>query len=183
MLAVLALGACSSDDDQVASPTPSATSASPSPSASSASPSPSPSESGPDIPAAARKQTPAGAEAFVRYFFAQLESAWTTPESGLIAALSIDACHFCEVTEGTARYLVDHGQRYASDPVDVRDVRVFGGAPPGQQYLSLTMVQRRASIESLDGEVVKTDTYKELPRYATLRWANSRWVMLEVEKT
>src|SRR5450759_207227 len=35
----------------------------------------------PNIPAAARAHTPAGAEAFVKYFFERLNAAWTAPHA------------------------------------------------------------------------------------------------------
>ncbi len=69
------LAGCQSEGTPSATTSPSAsvTSASPSPSASSPSPSASASV---DIPAAARVKSDKGAEAFVRYFFDQVNTAW-----------------------------------------------------------------------------------------------------------
>ena len=75
------LAGCESEATPPATTSPSAsvTSASPSPSASSPSPSASPSV---DIPAAAREKSDKGAEAFVRYFFDQVNLAWTSAGPG-----------------------------------------------------------------------------------------------------
>ena len=76
---VTVLSGCQSDATPPATPSPSVTvsSASPSPSVSSPSPSASPSV---EIPAAARVKSEKGAEAFVRYFFDQVNAAWTDSE-------------------------------------------------------------------------------------------------------
>ena len=184
MLAAGVLGGCeSSSDDPTPSPTPTPSASSSSAAPTSPSPTPSVTETGPEIPAAAREQTPAGAKAFVDYFFEQLQVAWTEPRAGLIKGLSDVECQFCTTTEKTAAYLVSSKQRYKSDPVDVADVAVFGGAPEGQQFLSVTMLQRKSSIVDASGGIVRTDAAKSLPRYVTLKWRANQWVMLEVEKT
>lgn len=180
---VLLAGCDSSGGDQPSpSPTPSASSVSPSASPSS-SPSPSPSESGPQIPAAAREQTPAGAEAYVEYFFDQFNVAWTKPQPGLIKSLSDPACQFCKKTEATAARLASDKQRYKSDPARLQSVDVFGGAPAGQQFTQIRLIQNRVAIVNASGNAVRTDERKELDYYVTLRWKTDRWWLLELEKT
>ena len=81
--AALAVGAavlagCQSNAEPPVGTTPAA-SVSPSASSSSSSPTSSPSPSV-EIPAAAREKSEKGAEAFVRYFFDQVNVAWTKPE-------------------------------------------------------------------------------------------------------
>ena len=78
--AAVVLGGCQSEETPpTPSPTPSGTVSSASPSAS-GSGSPSPAESS-DVPAAAREKTEEGAEAFVTYFFDQVNRGWTTAEA------------------------------------------------------------------------------------------------------
>ncbi|MBT9254861.1 hypothetical protein KMZ32_02460 [Phycicoccus sp. MAQZ13P-2] len=172
----------SGDDDPSPTPTPSVSSVSPS-SSPSASPSPSPSASGPEIPAAAREQTPAGAEAYVEYFFDQFNVAWTKPQPGLIKSLSDPQCQFCKKTETTATRLAADKQRYKSDPARLQSVDVFGGAPAGQQFTQVRLVQNRVAIVDEGGDVVRIDERKELDYYVTLRWKSDRWWLLELEKT
>jgi hypothetical protein len=176
------LSGCQSDATPPAttSPSPSATSASPSPSASSPSPSASASV---EIPAAARVKSEKGAEAFVRYFFDQVNLAWTTPRAGLIASLSSTSCEFCKTTEAAAKGLAEANQRYASDPVTVRSVDALTGAPEGQLYLFVDMVQNRANIVDKAGKVVSTDIRKSIPSNVAVGWAGDAWQMNAVEQT
>ncbi|MBD3783246.1 MAG: hypothetical protein IE926_09885 [Micrococcales bacterium] len=183
MLSAVTLAGCDSGgDDPVVSPTPTASSTSASPSASS-SPSPTPSSTGPDIPAAARQKTNAGAEAFVRFFFDQFNVAWTQPQPGLIKALSDPACQFCAKAESTAQYLNAHAQRYQSVPSTLLTVDVFGGAPTGQQFTEIHLVQNAAKIVDSAGKVVDTDPRLDKRYYVTLKWAGDGWRLLELEKT
>ena len=179
----VALGGCTGESDP--DPSPSAGSASATSSASpSATPSPSASEtaSGPEIPAAAREQTEAGAEAFVRFFFDQVNTAWTEPRAGLIKSFSDPKCEFCSKTEATAARLVSDRQRYSSNPVEVTAIDQFVGAPSGQEYLAVTLVQRRVDVLDADGSVVSTDQRKNLDRYVAVIWTDGEWRLLGVEK-
>jgi len=179
-----ALGGCTGGSEP--DPSPSVSSGSSSSSASvSVTPSPSPSvtASGPEIPAAAREQTEAGAEAFVRFFFDQLNTAWTEPRAGLIESLSDPACKFCSLSENDAAYLVAEKQRYERVPAEVLEVEAFVGAPAGQQYLAAKIDQKNVRILDQAGEVVGTDQHKVIDRNVALVWSVDRWLMLEVEKS
>lgn len=180
----VALGGCSGEEAPDPSPSVSSGSstASASPSAS-VTPSPTVTESGPAIPAAAREQTEAGAEAFVRFFFDELNTAWTEPQAGLIESLSDPTCEFCTNTEATATRLVADRHRYSTKPVEVTAVDQFVGAPTGQQYVAVTLVQRRSDVVDADGAVVRTDVRKVLDRYVAVVWAGDGWRLLGVEKT
>ena len=146
VLAAAVLGGCdSSSEDPVGTPTPSP-SASSSSASPSASPTPSPTASGPEVPAAAREKTDAGAEAFVKYFFDQFNVAWTKPEAGLISSLSTKDCKFCSTTETQAKWLVDNKQRYDKLPVTLLDMEAIAGAPDGQIYLTGTLRQNATNI-------------------------------------
>jgi uncharacterized protein DUF6318 len=182
MLAAGVLAGCDSspDDPVTPTPSPSVSSSSPSPSAS---PSPSVTESGPQIPAAAREKTDAGAEAFVKYFFDQFNVAWTKPEAGLISSLSSKDCKFCATTETQAKWLVDNKQRYDSNPVDLLDMEAIAGAPEGQIYLTGTLRQNQTNIVDDSGAVTRTDPKKNLPRNIGLKWQGDSWRMFAVEKT
>lgn len=185
LVAALGAGCDSSPGPAPTSASPSTSStASPSPSPSgSASPTPSPTETGPDIPAAARKKTDAGAEAFVKYFFDQFNVAWTKPEPGLIKSLSDPECQFCKKTEDTAKFLAKEGQKYKSDPATFVSAEVFGGASESEQFTDVRLTQNRVDIVDRDGKVVATDPKKALHYYVTLRWSGDRWRLLELEKT
>ena len=178
------LGGCESAADPTpsATTTPSATPSSSSPTSPASSPSPTPTETS-TIPAAARQNTPEGAEAFVKYFMDQVNVAWTTPQSGVIAAESTRNCEFCATTERRAEYLVNERQRYADEPVSVRSVQALSGAPEGQMYLASVLIQNASEVVDERGRVVASDEREVLRRNIALRWEEGRWMMLAVEKT
>ena len=179
----VALGGCTGESEP--DPSPSTGSASATSSASpSATPSPSASEtaSGPEIPAAAREQTEAGAEAFVRFFFDQFNIAWTEPRAGLIESLSDPECQFCQKSEESTLGFVADGQRYASQPVEVRGIEPIVGAPSGQQYLAATFEQKASRIVDQSGTAVTSVKRQVGERYVVLAWSGGRWWMREMER-
>lgn len=178
-----ALGGCTGGAEP--DPSPSVSSGSSSSSASvSVTPSPSPSvtASGPEIPAAAREQTEAGAIAFAKFFFDQFNIAWTEPRAGLIESLSDPECQFCRKSEESALGFVADGQRYAAAPVEVRDVEPIAGAPNGQQFLAATFEQKASRIVDSSGVVIKPVKAQVGERYVVLVWADGRWWLREMER-
>ena len=179
LLVAGALGACQAEESPPASSSPPAASTSAAPSASaSVTPSARPPS---DIPAAAREKSDKGAEAFVRYFFDQVNTAWTTPHAGLITTLSDPNCDFCAKTEGTASFLVREGQKYQTDPVTLRSIEPLSGAPGDQTYLYCELTQNRSSIIESNGEVVTTDPRKDAFFNVAAKWTRSGWVIFGVE--
>jgi Family of unknown function (DUF6318) len=176
------LGGCQSEAMPTTSgseaASPSATSGSPSPSVS-----PSPSTSPPvEIPAAAREKSDQGAEAFVRYFFDQVNTAWTTPRAGLIVALSDEGCQFCLKSEADAADLVRAGERYASAPITVGSVTVLSGAAPkGQSFVRTSATQNRVDVLGKGNAVVRSDKKKALRLTTGLIWKGGQWYVYEVE--
>lgn len=173
------LSGCQSEPTPPAttSPSASATSATPSPSASS--PSPSASASG-DIPAAARVRSDKGAEAFVRYFFDQVNLAWTKPDPAPIDANSDAGCKSCTSLADTARQLRAKKQKYASQPVTVSATKPVAGAPKGQQFVEANLVQHRVDVVDASGNVVSTDKKSTLLRTVALIWEGDRWLIYDV---
>lgn len=164
------------------SPSPSVSSSSVSPSGSAATASsPSVAWAGPPTPQAARQRTPAGAEAFVRFFFEQYNHAWTTPAPGLIAGLSDPRCELCDKGEETSRTLASRGDRYDSPPVTVRAATSLRGAPEPQAYVLVDLIQNTSRVISSTGEVVHTDPREDIPSNVALVWTAAGWRVLGVD--
>jgi Family of unknown function (DUF6318) len=162
----------SSPSPSVASPTPSPSPSAPSPSASPTSP----------IPAAARVKSDKGAEAFVRYFFDKVNQAWTTPQTGLVPALSDSGCQFCLKTESDAKALVTAGQKYRTEPISLKTVAALtGAAPKGQTIVRTDATQNQSDVLSADNAVVRSDSKKDLQLITGLIWKGGRWLVYEVE--
>jgi hypothetical protein len=180
----VALGGCTGESEP--DPSPSTGSASATSSASpSVTPSPSPSvtASGPEIPAAAREQTEAGAEAFVRFFFDQVNmSRGPNRELASSSHLSDPECQFCQKSEESTLGFVADGQRYASQPVEVRGIEPIVGAPSGQQYLAATFEQKASRIVDQSGTAVTSVKRQVGERYVVLAWSGGRWWMREMER-
>jgi hypothetical protein len=129
----------------------------------------------PNIPAAARAHTPAGAEAFVRYFYTQLNVAWTKPSSGLISTLSSPSCKSCAALEATSVDLVKKGHRYDGPPVTIVSVGNIGEVSPGHPEVLVRFTQERRNVIDSSGHVVLTDQRKQGKFVAALGWLSSGW--------
>jgi Family of unknown function (DUF6318) len=172
--ACLVIGGCSGGEDPAPGPTSTASATS------------SPSTTAPtttavsDIPVAARAHTPAGAEAFVRFFIDRVNYAWMTPEAGVIEALGDPGCLSCAALEKTAVGLVKAKTKYAATPIDVKDLHPVSGAPSGQQYLKATLVQNRVNIVDPRGKTVSTDPKLTAGRTFALVWKEGEWSVYDI---
>jgi len=129
----------------------------------------------PNIPAAARLHTPAGAEAFVRYFYSRVNAAWTKPSAGLISALSSSGCLSCDALEATAADLVKKRQHYDGPPVTIVSVGNIGEVSPGHPEVLVRFTQERRNVIDSSGHVVLTDQRKQGKFVAALGWLSRGW--------
>ncbi|MGL5927697.1 MAG: DUF6318 family protein [Dermatophilaceae bacterium] len=139
------------------------------------------SQPGTAVPAAARAQTEAGAEAFTRYFIDQLAIAWMEPRAGLIASLSDPKCTFCTKSEAQAKEYVAKGYQFDSRPVEVLKVEPFGGAPKNQQFLAVTFQQLPTAVVDQSGKEVDRQQGMDEELYVIVAWRQSGWQLLEIE--
>jgi hypothetical protein len=135
----------------------------------------------PNIPAAARVHTPAGAEAFVRYFYSQVNIAWSKPKVGLISSLSETTCKSCTALEGTAADLVKKGQHYDGPPVTIRSVDRLGEVNPGHPEILVLFTQEHRNVVDGTGHVALTDQRKQGKFVATLAWSSRGWSVATVK--
>ncbi len=131
----------------------------------------------PNIPAAARAHTPAGAEAFVRYFYSQLNIAWGKPQAGLISGLSAMTCKTCAALEGSAVELASKRQHYAGEVFAVETV----GAT-GESEVLVTGEQPEGAVIDINGSVVRSKAKAEKAKFiVTLAWSPGGWRVLEMK--
>ncbi len=173
------LAGCQSEETPPATTSSSASVTSASPGASASSPSPSASASV-DIPAAARVKSDKGAEAFVRYFFDQVNTAWTTPSAQLISVNSDPGCKSCASLAGTATKLQNERHRYESSPITVKSVSAVAGAPNGQSYVEAELLQNRSNVVDASGKVISTDRESPFERTVAVVWRGDRWLIYDV---
>jgi hypothetical protein len=115
-----------------------------------------------DVPAEARVNSPAGAMAFARYFFAQVNKAYTTPQAGLIAPLSTANCKSCAAFEKTAGDFVVDGQRYDRQALEVLETSLSPEpAPAGTLIIDVVAKQFPAKVITGSGSIVRTITERQ----------------------
>lgn len=180
LAAVLAVGACSGGDDPPATTSSSSTSTTSTTTTTPPTTPTTPTTTVP-IPAAARQHTPAGAEAFVRFYIDQLNDAWTKPDSQVLPPLSDRDCVACKSLQDTAVSLTEKKQHYASDPVTVTKVVPLQTQPGGVQLVRLFMDQHKVNVLDSTGKVVLTDSAKRLARTVGVAWKGDSWRLFDME--
>jgi hypothetical protein len=135
----------------------------------------------PNIPAAARAHTPAGAAAFVKYFHDQLNVAWRQPKSGLLAPLSLPDCKTCAALETTAVDMVTKQQHMLGDAVRIDSVDPGNAEPNGDQTMVITGAQLGTSIVDTTGRKVRDIPANKIRSLATARWTSSGWRVGEIK--
>ena len=108
-----------------------------------------------DVPAEARVNSPAGAMAFARHFFAQANLAYTSPRSGLLPPLSTSNCKTCAAFETTASRYVREGLRYDRNPVQILEVSLDAEPLTGGYMVDLVAHQQPSKVINAAGVVVE----------------------------
>ena len=176
--ASLLLAACGGD----AKPGASASSTSTSSPATAAPPTTASPTTDPNIPVAARAHTPAGAEAFVRYFFDQVNLAWSTPEPGALPRLCSASSKSCASFEATAVQLEAAGNHYDGPPVTTLSVTALD-APAGRQSVLYKGRQEKRNVVDAAGHVISTDEEKLVSFEAALEWTPAGWRVFTIKGT
>ena len=133
-----------------------------------------------DVPEAARQHTDAGAEAFVRHYWASLNTAWTQPRAGLLAALCLPTSKACAALEETATKLVTDRQRYVGEPLTVSSVTALA-TRDGLTPVDVQGRQERRDVIDAQGRVVLTDQQKAVHFVVELLWGDSHWIVSEMK--
>ena len=133
-----------------------------------------------DLPVAAREHSPAGAEAFVRFFYAQVNRAWTRPEAGLIPRLCLSTSKSCAALEATALELVAKKQRYDGDPGTILSVLALGSGAPEILAVDIRGRSERRNVLDSNGAIIATDPLEATHFEAKLRWFDGGWRITDI---
>jgi len=135
-----------------------------------------PTASAPTTPSAAPK-TPAGAEAFTRYFYSQLNRAWSKPQAGLISSLSATTCKTCAAFEGSAVDLATKQQHYQGDVFAVTTA-----ASVGQSEILVVGQQPPGAVIDSKGAVVRRKTQAQKSKFiVAVQWSSGGWRINEIK--
>jgi len=137
----------------------------------------------PNIPAAARAHTPAGAEAFVRYFFAQLNRSWSTADPSLLPPLSEPGCKTCGAFTASAAKYRSQEQHYKGEFFSVTSIAALGEGLKGQEVLVVGQ-QEPGAIVDQSGTVIESSVRQAGKFVVSLHWTGKGWntVELQVQK-
>jgi hypothetical protein len=135
----------------------------------------------PNIPAAARAHTPAGAEAFVRYFIERVNLAWTGPRAGIVAPLCQASSKACAAYEKEATRLAKEGHRYDGNPVTIKFIGVLDATKTTKYEVLANLVQERRSQIDGAGKIYVTDTQKNLRLDFALLYADLGWSVATIK--
>jgi len=182
LLLAVGLGACTQDEPDTDVTAPTFFEFSPSPSSSSAAPTASPEPSveptvaAPPLPELATQQTPESAVAFTEWWFATLNYAYATGDTGPLRGGSVAGCGSCESLADTIDVTVSGGGEIRGGLVVLS--QVF--APPGQS--DPARVEVFVAIDQAEGAFVQGDgTEVAIPataaRPATMQalWTQDKW--------
>jgi hypothetical protein len=135
----------------------------------------------PNIPAAARAHTPAGAEAFVRYFYSQLNIAWSRPRAGLISSLSAAACKTCGNFEQEAAKSVTKNERVIGQSIVLSSVDTSDATNSGKMTVLAIGYQPKTVVVDAKGKPVQTLRRERVRTLVTVRWNTVGWRVDEIQ--
>jgi hypothetical protein len=129
----------------------------------------------PNIPAAARAHTPAGAEAFTQYFFQQVNKAWSTPDPTSLDGLFAPTCTTCVGIRGSAASYQLKGQRYRGHPLTDVSVESLTGAVGANTHVRVTAMQQASAVVDRSDKVVEAVPRTPSTFDMTLTWVRRSW--------
>ncbi|WP_347352848.1 DUF6318 family protein [Intrasporangium sp.] len=134
------------------------------------------------LPQAARARTREGANAFVKYYFEQVNEASVDPRRDALAGFGLPTCKTCVAFEDTINGLAAKSHRYRSAPLSERAVDGLGqDRPTDPRYTVLAaMAQVGAQVIDDSGKEVKRDTRYQGSFIVDLVWREGRWVLSEI---
>ena len=135
----------------------------------------------PNIPAAARAHTPAGAEAFVRYFYSQLNIAWSKPQAGLISGLSVKTCKTCANFEQEAQKSVSKSERVIGQSIILANVSTSDATNPAKMTILAIGQQPKTVVVDALGKTVETVQLERVRTLVTVQWGANGWRLGEIQ--
>jgi len=182
LLLAFGLGACTQDEPDTDVTAPTFVESSPDPSSSSAAPTASlepsagPTVAAPPLPELATRQTPEGAVAFTEWWFATLNYAYATGDTGPLRGGSVAGCGSCESLADTIDVTVSGGGEISGGLVALS--QVF--APPSQSDLARVEVfvaidQAEGAFVQPDGSEVAIPATTARPATMQVLWTQDKW--------
>lgn len=132
------------------------------------------------IPAAARPETQAGAEAFVKFYFEQVNVAFKNASSHGLEDLTSSDCELCSGMAEGVTSMAAKDRHYGGDLAEVTYLRAIEFTPTARRVL-VEADQQQVSVMDKAGQVVDTTSAANLGFVATLEF-DGRWVITRMQK-
>ncbi|KYH45774.1 hypothetical protein AZH51_08765 [Branchiibius sp. NY16-3462-2] len=138
------------------------------------------------LPDAAKQKTTDGAIAFVNYYLRVVNAAYSTPDDTLISPLSDAGCKVCTAWATSVEDFAAKGAK-TSGPIylglsKTTIVANLLGDKPAEVHVGALVDVAAAKVVDPSGKVLESSTASNSGRVFLLRWANSGWQMLQVER-
>ena len=115
--------------------------------------------------------------AFVKFYIAQVNRAWSTPDASLLQGLFDGACETCATYAAAAVQFKTEGMRVQGDAVEVTSAQASESGPAGQMFVDMQFRQTAAPIVNEAGVVQSRPEVAEFPVRAALVWKEGQWFM------
>lgn len=132
-----------------------------------------------NIPPAARPNTRAGAQEFVKYYMNQVVAAWSTANPKLLDGLWDSECEWCSGMVDTATEFQRLGDRYVGSPFNVQSVLFLEQAQGFTVFLVIGEVPK-AKVIKADGTTKRTIDRQPATLEITC-WYKSHWQATRVK--
>ncbi len=134
------------------------------------------------VPKAARAHTYAGADAFARFYFAQVNKAWMTPDGSAIEGLSTTRCATCTAFEAKAKALESAQRKYGEAPVRVLASGWLPDSTRARPVLDVVVRQEPARVLDAAGVVVSRDKRRRGTFRCNLLWDSGAWRVDKIQE-
>jgi hypothetical protein len=129
------------------------------------------------MPAAAKRHTAAGAEAFVKYFWRVANYAQAAGDAQAVEALSTEACSGCRGAVDFVRGVYDRGGTIQGGDAEVSDLRVEELSAAGRPLIrvTFTVTNTRQVVDEPGQKRDRVFPAASVTDRFVLNWVNSGW--------
>ncbi|HET7474958.1 MAG TPA: DUF6318 family protein [Dermatophilaceae bacterium] len=136
----------------------------------------------PTVPLAARAHTKAGAEAFVRFYFDEVNKAWMQPSVRNLAAYGAPTCKSCKAHREIAATLVAQKRRYDGPPSSILRANALATIDTHTYAVSFALVQEARHVVGVETrKVLEVVPRRVLTYEATVQMKGDSWIIRAIK--
>ncbi len=134
-----------------------------------------------NVPEAAKKHTPDGAGAFVRYYIEMINSASFRRQKGLMNGLADPKCVACRAVDADIDDLLKGGERYQDPPLKIVEVYPRYVGNEVQQFVNVIVDDVKNQVVDSGGNTVQRIKGGRSDYLFDVQWRSGEWVTLEFQ--